>query len=440
MFDFSRSAAGRFLGALGAFPSALLRPLARGKARSAGGWFPHQWFLAVGAAGMFCVPHSAWNNVYGVLFAAAALALYWWDCAALERRARNPALLGGGVWIFLLMCLLCTLWAHFRAASLRVAIFYWTGFVLAYLAAVSFPRPEDLRRLAGLLYAALIVTAVYGLLVYFTGRETYGAVVGDAVYARLASTLEHGINYSEFAAMLLPVAVVWAARTPDRRRRWVLLFLLLLPLAALLLTYARTGWIAAGLSALVLLWVLDKRLLIPAAALGIAGFFLLPEGLQGRFLSMLQFNDTGSSGRFTLWRECFSMLRRHWLLGVGLGPENFYRAYLPHATGLLPFQPPHANMGYLEIFLSLGVAGFLAFVSFFFGVFPRLRRAAQRLPEKKDRWSVYALTASLAGGALANLPEHLWFYPRVLFLWCLLYGLALGLTGEIENTENIHRR
>ena len=92
------------------------------------------------------------------------------------------------------------------------------------------------------------------------------------------------------------------------------------------------------------------------------------------------------------------------------------------------FQPPHANMGYLEIFLSLGVVGLCAFLVFYFGIFFRLGRAARRLEDNRERWPLYALAAALAGAALGNLPEHVWFYPRVMFAWCLVFGLALGQT------------
>ena len=427
MPDLIHTPVGRFLDALGAFPVRLLTPLAAGKGRRLGPLWPHQWFLSVGAAAMFCVPHASWNNLYGVLFAAAALLLYWWDCAARGVRPWNSAGLGGGVWLFLLMCLVCTIWAADRAASLRVALFYLTGFALAYLIAAAFREENAADILTAALYAALLFTAVYGILVYFTGESVYTVPIGGRLVPRLCSTLEHAINYGEFAALLLPAALIWALRRRTKAARWVLSLALVLPCAAVVLTYSRTGWISLGAAALVLLWHKDKRLLIPAAVAAVLGIFLLPGDVQARFLSMLHPSDAASSGRFTLWSECLGMLQKHWLLGVGLGPENFYRAYLPFATGVLDFQPPHSNMGYLEIFLSTGILGFLAFLSFFLGIFPRLRRTVRRT-EAKERWPLYALTASLCGAAVGNIPEYIWFYPRVLFAWCIVFGLALAKT------------
>ncbi len=422
---FERSAPGRFLNTAGNVPVRLLRGAAEGKLRPAGGMLPHQWFLAAGTAAMLCVPHEYWNNLYGVLFAAAALILYWWDTAAAGKNAHDPAMLGAGGWIYLLVSLLSPLWSAFPAAGARVAVFTAAGFVLCYVTAASFRGREATGRFLDLLYAALIFTSAYGLIRHALGRDAYGVPIGDAILGRLGSTLEHAINYSEFIAMALPLCLIRALEGKGPRRG-VMLALLSLPCAALGLTYARTGWIAAALAAAVLIWYWKKKLLIPAGLAGCAGVFLLPESIRARLLSMLQFNDTGSSGRFTLWKECLSMLRQHWLAGVGLGQENFYRAYLPHSAGTLPFQPAHANMGYLAAWVSLGILGFAAYLALWFGIFPRLRRRTRR--EGGIDWRCAALTASLAGAALANVPEFVWFYPRIRFFWFILYGLALAQT------------
>jgi|GEM_PF-948994 len=424
---FARSLVGRFLNTAIRAPVRALRPAAAGKQRRVGGLLPHQWFLALGTGAMLCVPHEYWNNLYGVLFALTGLVLYVWDCAAADLSPENPALLGGGVWLFLLLCVVSPFWSAYPADGARVAVFLLTGFGLSYLTAASFREAKAAGLFADVIFAALILTSLYGLARHFLGQDSYGVPIGETILGRLGSTLEHAINYSEFIAMALPLCLI---RSLERRggRRALMLGLLLLPCGALGLTYARTGWIAAALALAVLLWYWKKWLLIPAAAVGGMGVFLLPGSIQARLLSMLQFNDTGSSGRFTLWRECAAMLRRYWLIGTGLGSENFHAAYEPFSTQTLPFQPAHANMGYLVIWLSLGIVGLGAFLVFYFGIFPRLGKAAGG-----DRpWRVRALTASLAGAALANIPEHVWFYPRILFFWCVVYGLALAAVGAGE--------
>ena len=125
----------RALGTLSALPvRALSRlPLKAGKRRC--GLSFSQWFLLLGMGAMLCVPHGAWNNLYAVLFALAALLVYWFGCAARKNAPRNVGDLGPAALGFLLMTVLCTLWAGNKAGNLRVALFFWTGFLLAYLTA-----------------------------------------------------------------------------------------------------------------------------------------------------------------------------------------------------------------------------------------------------------------------------------------------------------------
>lgn len=420
----------RALGTLSALPVRALSRLPLKAGRRRGGLSFSQWFLLLGTGVMLCVPHGAWNNLYAVLFALAALLVYWFDCAARKETPRSIASLGPAALGFLLMTVLCTLWAENKAGSLRVALFFWTGFLLAYLAAAQFRTRTERRTAAAILYITLLAVSLYGLWNYLTGTESSDVPIDGEMYRRLGATLEHGINCGEFLAMALPIALVWALTAPTKARRIALTVPLLFPCAAILLTYARTGWIILALALVLLLWYKKKILLLPAAALGIGALFLLPESVQARFLSMLDFSNASASGRFVLWGECFALWKEKWLLGIGLGPENFYAAYAPYATGLLDFQPPHSNMLYLEMFLSTGILGGLLFCGFFFGIFARLHRAVRARPEKRDRWEAQALIASLAGAALGGIPEYIWFYPRILFFWCALFGMALAVSDD----------
>lgn len=420
----------RALGTLSALPVRALSYLPLKAPKRRDGLTFSQWFLLFGTEAMLCVPHGAWNNLYAVIFALAALAVYWLDCAAGKCEALNPGALGWAVPGFLLVAVLCTLWVENRAGHLRVTLFYWTGFLFAYLAAAQFRTREERRTAAALLYITLLGVSLYGLRNYFTGAEASDVPIGGEMYRRLGATLEHGINCSEFIAMALPIALVWALTAHTAVRRAALTAPLLLPCAAILLTYSRTGWIMLAFSLAVLLWYKKKKLLLPAAALGIAALFLLPESLQARFLSMLDFSNASASGRFVLWRECFALWKDNFLLGIGFGPENFSAAYAPYATGLLDFQPPHSNMLYLEIFLSTGVLGGVLFCGFFFGIFVRLHRARRALSAKQDRRAVQALSAALAGAALGGVPEYIWFYPRILFFWCILFGMAAAVSDD----------
>ena len=322
------------------------------------------------------------------------------------------------------MIVLCTLWAGNKRGNLRVALFFWTGFLLAYLTAAQFRTRTERRAAAAALYITLLAVSLYGLWNYVTGAEASDVPIDGEMYRRLGATLEHGINCGEFLAMALPIALVWVLTAPTKARRIALTVPLLLPCAAILLTYARTGWIMLALALVLLLWYKKKILLLPAAALGIGALFLLPESLQARFLSMLDFSNASASGRFVLWSECLAVWKDHWLLGIGLGPENFSAAYAPYATGLLDFQPPHSQHAVSGMFpLSTGIVCGLCSAAFFFPAFS-CGCTARCAPGPKSLGTVgkrRPLIAALAGAALGGIPEYIWFpHPRILFFWCAL--------------------
>ena len=243
----------RALGTLSALPvRALSRlPLKAGKRRC--GLSFSQCFLLLGMGAMLCVPHGAWNNLYAVLFALAALLVYWFGCAVRKDTPRNIGDLGPAALGFLLMTVLCTLWAGNKAGNLRVALFFWTGFLLAYLTAAQFRTRTERRAAAAALYITLLAVSLYGLWNYITGAEASDVPIDGEMYRRLGATLEHGINCGEFLAMALPVALVWALTAPTKARRIALTIPLLLPCVAILLTYARTGWIMLALALVLLL-------------------------------------------------------------------------------------------------------------------------------------------------------------------------------------------
>ena len=225
----------RALGTLSALPvRALSRlPLKAGKRRC--GLSFSQWFLLLGMGAMLCVPHGAWNNLYAALFALAALLVYWFGCAARKDAPRNIGDLGPAALGFLLMTVLCTLWAGNKAGNLRVALFFWTGFLLAYLTAAQFRTRTERRAAAAALYITLLAVSLYGLWNYVTGAEASDVPIDGEMYRRLGATLEHGINCGEFLAMALPIALVWALTAPAKARRIALPVPLLLPCAAILL-------------------------------------------------------------------------------------------------------------------------------------------------------------------------------------------------------------
>ena len=328
---------GRALGTLSALPvRALSLPLKAGKRRC--GLSFSQWFLLLGMGGdALRAARGVEQSLCRALRARRALSLLVRLRGARMRR-EGIGDLGPCRARLLLMTVLCTLWAGNKAGNLRVALFFWAGFLLAYLTAAQFRTRTERRAAAAALTSRCSPFRSTGCGTMSparrprTCRSTARCTGGSA---RRSSTASTAANLSPWRCRR---ARLGADCPLTKARRIALTVPLLLPCAAILLTYARTGWIMLALALVLLLWYKKKILLLPAAALGISALFLLPESLQARFLSMLDFSNASASGRFVLWSECLAVWKDHWLLGIGLGPENFYAAYAPprHRTSQLP--------------------------------------------------------------------------------------------------------
>lgn len=388
----------------------------------------HQWFLCAGLAVMLCIPHFWWDNLYGVAFSLAVLLTGWREAVRHGRCPLRPTALGPGCWLFLLMCLLATALAGDKAASARVALFYLAGFALTYTVASSFRTEASLNRLSAFLYGALLLTSLFGLYEFFWGRHattvTIYTQLGTRLYYRLCSTLENPNNYGEAVAMLFPPALGWALSRPRKGRRILLCALLLIPLGALLATFSRTGWVALGLALLLWLWLEQRRLILPLLVAGAVLMLFLPDLFQERFLSIFRFDDASMSARQTILADSLLLAKQHWLTGIGLGPENFQAAMAALPERLTAEIPPHTNSGYLQPLVETGVLGLTGFLWLVADYLTRAYRGQKRAASPAGRRYFRACFASLAGAAAAFLPEHVWFYPRVLFLWCVLAGMC----------------
>lgn len=398
---------------------------------------PHEWFLCFGILIMFCVPHRYWNNLYAVVFVGAALVLYWVDCARYGIKPTGPSVLGPGVWLFLVWAMLVTLWAIDPVGHLRVLVFYITGFVLTYVIAGSFKSPEALKRLMGVLYVTLVAVAVYGLYELFSGRYEGNSYyfTADSAHYRVCSTLENSNNLGEFIAMLLPLAYIAALNTQNTRLRCLWFALLLIPFSVILLSFSRTGWLALLAAVLVLAYCLIHRrtyFFLAILGIGLIMSFLLPNGIVSRFLSILQPN--ADNGRFAIWRDCLQILQHDWLQGIGMGPSSFTSAYEALDLKSLDMIPPHSNMGYLQIFIETGLLGFASFLLFFLYQPWQAGSSLRHITNKIERHTLLGCLASLIGSALAFFPEHIWFYPRCFFCWCMVLGIAIGIhTIQTDN-------
>ncbi|MBR2431202.1 O-antigen ligase family protein, partial [bacterium] len=147
----------------------------------------------------------------------------------------------------------------------------------------------------------------------------------------------------------------------------------LLGILSLIMTGCRGAYL--GLVAqLILFAILTYRLLKPVYKkifLFLSGIFTLlamflislTASLRARFFSIFAMrSDSSNSFRFNVYNSCIEMFKDNWLLGIGLGNQNFREIYgLYMKTG---FDALSAYNIYLEIAVESGIFALLAFLMF----------------------------------------------------------------------------
>ena len=387
---------------------------------------------------MFCIPHAAWRNWY----ALGAAAVLFVSVIILSSAGKRPHLaaadLGRPIIVFGICCVISLLCSEAVFDSLRVLAFFASAFMFMWSAASGIGDKEALKEYLAWIYAAVMIVSLLGIAQKIAGVAVNASQTDLALnpgLGRVYSSLENPNNLAEFLVMFSPLCAVFASfgRTPVRRL--VLAAGLVLPVAALLLTYSRSGWLSAALTVVVFVYFTKRRILPLIILLGLLAVPLLPSGVLLRLSNMFNMSDTSADYRLRIWETTVRLLsdQRRFITGIGPGTATLAAQIEYFADEYVLSGIVHSQMLYLELIVEFGLLGAVcALLSF---AVPAVRAAfvlkradAAGLPARV----LAACISSMAGMALFGLFEYTWFYPRILFGSFLLLGIMKAATRMAE--------
>jgi putative inorganic carbon (HCO3(-)) transporter len=197
---------------------------------------------------------------------------------------------------------------------------------------------EDIRRLFLTWAGVGALVALRGLVqfgdklheAHLLGRNFYDYYVAE----RITGFMSHWMTFGgqEMFVLLMLAAFLFFAADAGKRWLWVWLLCAAVLLAALVLGFTRSIWLATGAGGLYLLWMWKRRfaVIIPVALL--AALLVAPASVQARFSSLFRPRKDVDSNqhRMVTWRTGLKMIRAHpWF---GLGPEQVkiqFDSYVP---------------------------------------------------------------------------------------------------------------
>ena len=387
---------------------------------------------------MYAVPHSLWNN--RLLLAGAVVLFVYTVFRAASGRVRPLKKRGEGLCflLFAASLVISLIPSLDRTDSLRVLCFFAAAFMLMRCAQGQAEDEVSLRKLLGWIYAAVLLLSVFAILQRLAGVQNSASQTDLLLYAglpgRVFSSLENPNNFAEFLVIFTPLCAAFAAGAKKELHKVLLAAGLVLPCAAMIMTYSRSGWLSAALAVLVYAYLTNRRLLPLIIVLAIAALPFLPSGVLLRLSNLFNPADTSADYRVRIWSSVVSLLsdQRRFISGIGLGPATLAQQIWLFADDYVLSGIVHSQTLYLEFPLETGLWGTVSCLLMLGTSSVRAVCTSVRCRDAYNKRVLAACAASVAGMALFGIFEYIWFYPRILAAFFILFGIMRGALRSSE--------
>lgn len=172
-----------------------------------------------------------------------------------------------------------------------------------------------------------------------------------------------------------------------------------------------------------------KKMFMTLAAAFSAFVFMVvisTASLRARIFSIFAMrSDSSNSFRFNVYNSCIDMFKDNWILGIGVGNQNFREIYgLYMKTG---FDALSAYNIYLETAVESGIFALFAFLAF---VGFNLKSAITYILKRKNIKVIYVSIAliSLIGILMHGFVDTVFFRPQIQFVFWIMMGILRVIT------------
>ena len=161
---------------------------------------------------------------------------------------------------------------------------------------------------------------------------------------------------------------------------------------------------------------------------------LLVSSLRARVLSIFAMRqDSSNSFRFNVYHSSVEMFKDNWLLGIGVGNQNFREIYgLYMKTG---FDALSAYNIFLEIAVESGIFALIAFVGFLINL---VKNSVQFILKSENTKSVILVATaviSICAVCIHGFVDTVFFRPQIQFEFWTMVAIAGTLTS-VEDCKN----
>jgi O-antigen ligase len=302
----------------------------------------------------------------------------------------------------------------------------------------------DLRRAAWLLILPMTLACIY--ILWAHGQSGYSF---DSVNAAVQPFFRNHVNYAALLVCLFPLAVVLFILQP--RYRFIILLVLMAWIPALVFSYSRGAWVAAGVGVITVM-AIRWRALTAAAFLSVAGvvfllvFFLRDnryldyrpdfertiyhQAFREHLQATYRLTDLSTAERFHRWIAGTRMVGEAPFFGHG--PNRFYPVYRPYTVNAfrtyVSDNPERSTVHnyFLLLAVEQGFPGLLLFLLVLARMFWLVSRYYHDAYTKTARATWLAVGAVLGMILLLNMLSDLVETDKIGGVFFICAGLILG--------------
>lgn len=300
---------------------------------------------------------------------------------------------------------------------------YFLRFVLfTYIAYVALPfwvvnTKERMETVIKIMFWTGLGIAIYGLISLGVNPAFWGVWRRVSPFA-IGGIFPVGPNHNQLAEIMVytaPFGWLLSRGHEGQAKKWYVVATGVI-IAAGVLTFARTAWIAVGLQGLLAIRLLKPRALVER----VLEWWPLLIGVAGITLYMVIFSSSAlvassTATRLDLTRIAILQMSKTPFMGKGIG------TFIPSLTGVYSFrfdygEPIEAHGLLQKLSFETGLFGLTAMLGFFAWLFSGMIRHYRTLAEGQYRDTVLAALLAVFGTFTYQLFNTSYFGPKLWFL------------------------
>jgi len=250
---------------------------------------------------------------------------------------------------------------------------------------------------------------------------------------RIVSTFGNPNVYGTYLLLAIPLAAACIVYVKNPFYKLCALGITGLLTINLLLTLSRGCYLALALSAGIFVLIIEKRLIVAFIPALVGSLFVLPPTVVNRLLSIVNFQDTSTAFRLSIWQGSLRILQDFWMIGLGQGIDAYNRVYPYYAFAAIV--SPHSHNLFIQIFVEMGIVGLLVFIAVLACFFRTMVNFLRNATEFRLQVVAAAMIAAAIGFLFQGIFDHVFYNYRVMLTFYIFVGLGMAF-ARVHETDN----